>query len=87
MKRSSHCGKEYPDEVLVCVIDQQLLKEAEPSLPANAPLLVESREKSEVISFESVLIKAIVIIIIICFLFSLLIYLLFRLGVMRDHGL
>ena len=83
----AYCGKEYPDEVSVCIIDQQPLKQVESLLPVQVPLSLKSREKSEIINFESVLIKAIVIIIIICFLLYLLLYLMFGLGVMRDHGL
>ncbi|HEY3932373.1 MAG TPA: hypothetical protein VGM58_08385 [Verrucomicrobiae bacterium] len=83
MKRCAQCGKEYPDEVLVCAIDQQPLQQVVSSPPAQAPLPAKSHKKSDFISLETMLIWAIVAVVI---LFIVGYILLFGFGLERDHA-
>jgi uncharacterized membrane protein YvbJ len=64
MKQCTYCGKENPDEVLVCATDQQPLRQAVSTSPTSSPLPVKSRKKSDFVSLESMLIWAIVIVVI-----------------------
>jgi uncharacterized membrane protein YvbJ len=78
MKRCTYCGKEYPDEVLVCATDQQPLRQ----IVFEPPLPVKSHRKSDFISLESILIWAIVIVAILFILGFFMV--LFETGRMHD---
>lgn len=52
MKQCTYCGKEYSDDVLVCAIDGQSLRDIVSTLPASSPPTVD--EKQWIIDAEHV---------------------------------
>jgi hypothetical protein len=45
MKRCTYCGREYPDDIQICPIDQQPVREPAPAAPVFSPLPVTDKER------------------------------------------
>ena len=55
MKKCSYCGKEYPDDATICIVDQQPLQEVHPPFlnrPAPAPFPAPSGDAQQIIDNE-----------------------------------
>ncbi len=81
MKRCVQCGKEYPDDILICAVDQQPLQQIASSLP------IQNHKKSDFISLETMLVWAIAGIAIFIVIVIVVSYILVNFGLARDHGM
>jgi uncharacterized membrane protein YvbJ len=86
MKQCTQCGKEYPDEVLACAVDQQPLQQVVATSPSQAPLQSKSNGKSDFISLETMLVWAIIAVFIFLIVSFIVVYFLVSFGLARDHG-
>jgi uncharacterized membrane protein YvbJ len=83
MKRCPHCGRDYPNETLVCSQDKQPLQEVVASTSSSKKTV----KKSDFISLETMLVWAIVAVAIFIVIGLIASYVLVNFGLARDHGM